>query len=444
MPEKACQNRASKDSPVVVIGAGFVGVATALWLQRDGQAVTLVDKGGLEDRASYGNAGVLASSSVVPVTMPGLIAKAPGMLLSKHQPVFLRWSYLLKLLPWAARYLSHANEADARRIAAALTPIIGNSLDDHLALAAGSAAERRIKAADFAVLFRDKATFLQDPLPWDIRRSNGFSWTELDADERVRYDPVFDPSFNFMAVLGGHGQITDPGAYLEDLIKHFISRGGIRIKDEVRDIAHENGQVSGVRTATDLLPASAVAITAGAWSPLLTKKLGVNIPVEAESGYHVEFWGADKMPRSPTLFPGGKFIVTPMEGRLRVAGAVEFGGLGNQGREQPRALLRAGLQQLIPGLKFDSETQWIGHRPAPTDSIPVIDQLSNIKGVFIGVGHQHVGLTGSARTGQLLAELIAGRSPEIDMSPYRIDRFRQSGRRPTPPPLLTQAAAEKR
>ncbi len=417
-PEKSDQH-----NHVVVIGAGMVGVSTALWLQRSGLSVTLVDKAKGDERASYGNAGVLASSSIVPVTMPGLLGKAPRMLLNKEEPIFVRWPYLLKMLPWAIRYLAHANEADARRIAAALTPIIGNSLEDHLKLSAGTGAEHLIRPCDFSVLFKDRKTFLKDPLPWNIRQSNGFTWTELEGADRSSYDPVLNPAFNFMAVLGKHGQITDPGCYLQTLTDYFLKQGGKLLREAVIDIAHQDGKVTGVRTSTYVLPATSVAITAGAWSPLLTKKLGVTIPLQAESGYHVEFWGTSKMPKSPTLVPSGKFILTPMAGRLRVAGAVEFGGLDNVGTEQPKALLRAGVQRIIPGLTYDEQTEWIGHRPAPTDSIPVIDRIPHIDGVFVGCGHQHVGLTGSARTGEILAELISGKSPQLDMSAYRIDRF---------------------
>lgn len=428
MNRETPQSLTGKNIRVVVIGAGFVGVSTAIWLQREGCDVTLIDKGGTQDRASFGNAGVLASSSVVPVTMPGLIGKAPGMLLNRNEPVFLRWSYLLKLLPWALSYLSHANEKDARRIAAALTPIIGNSLEDHRALAAGSAAARRIKPCDFSVLYKNREAFLQDPLPWDIRRSNGFSWTERQGVERSEHEPVFDAAWDFMTVLDGHGQITDPGAYLDDLIAHFIEEGGLLRREEVTDIAHENRQVSGVRTCSEFVPASAVAITAGAWSPLLSKKLGITIPLEAESGYHVEYWGASKMPTSPTLVPGRKFILTPMEGRLRVAGAVEFGGLENDGSEQPWGLIKTGVEKLLPELQYESQTRWIGHRPAPVDSIPIIDELPTVSGVYMGCGHQHVGLTGSARTGQLLAKLMTGKVPQMAMDAYRIDRFTTPGK----------------
>ncbi|MBU2937597.1 MULTISPECIES: NAD(P)/FAD-dependent oxidoreductase [Pacificibacter] len=411
------------EPPIVVIGGGMVGIATAIWLQKSGQRVTLIDKAEPTGRASYGNAGVLASSSVLPVTMPGLLTKLPKMVLNPFEPIFVRWPYLPKLIPWALRYLSHGNEADARRIASAMVPIIGNSLDDHLLLTEGTPAQRHIKPCDFAVLFKDRAQFEGSKLGFDIRRDLGFEWSEHEGAACESYDPLFPKDYGFLAAFGKHGRITDPGAYLDDLHGHFVASGGTTHQAEVTDITHERGQVTGVVTSDGPLAASAVAITAGAWSPLMTKKLGVKIPVEAESGYHLEFWGASCMPKSPTLVPDFKLILSPMEGRLRVAGGVEFGGLKNAGRDVPFAALKYGVDQILPGLTYSKETRWMGHRPAPTDSIPIIDELPNVKGVYLGFGHQHVGLTGSARTGQILANLITGEATNIDLKPYKVTRF---------------------
>lgn len=423
MTQETCIADQASTAPVVVVGGGFVGIATALWLQRDGQHVTVIDKATETERASYGNAGVLASSSVLPVTMPGLMAKLPKMLLNPNEPLFVRWSYLAKLAPWALRYLSHGTEAETRRIATALAPIIGNSLDDHLALSAGSAAAQRIKPCDFAFLFKDRASFEADALAWDIRKELGFHWTEAEGAARTEYDPSLPASYSFLAALPEHGQITDPGAYLDDLTDHFIASGGKVVHSEVTDVLHVNGVVDGVMTPQGPLKARAVAITAGAWSPLVTKRLGVKIPVEAESGYHLEFWDSSVMPKTPTLVPNKKFILSPMEGRLRVAGAVEFGGLKNTGRAAPFEAMKRAVDEILPNLRYSKETRWMGHRPAPTDSIPVIDELPTVKGVFLGFGHQHVGLTGSARTGKILADMIGEKIPNVDLNPYRVSRF---------------------
>lgn len=409
--------------PVIVIGGGIVGISTAIWLQRAGKTVTLIDRGHAEGRASFGNAGVLASSSIIPVTTPGIALKIPKMLLDPKEPLFVKWPYFPRLVPWALRYLAHSKASEVNRIAKALCAIIGNSLEDHMALAGGTLAEKRIVPGDFVFMYKDRSAFEKDTFGWSLKQKLGFEWDSLNGVERIAYDSVFAPDLTFAARLENHGRITDPSAYIADLTSHFSAQGGNVIIGEVEGLILDNQRVTGVRVAGTPVEASSVAITAGAWSTKLTRKLGIRIPLEAESGYHLEFWEPNKMPRSPSLIPSGKFIATPMDGRLRVAGMVEFGGLENQGSEAPFDLLRENAKRAIPGLTWKKETKWMGHRPAPTDSVPIIDRVPGTEGVFLGFGHQHVGLTGGPRTGQLLSQLIAGHQPNIDMSPYTCDRF---------------------
>jgi D-amino-acid dehydrogenase len=161
----------------------------------------------------------------------------------------------------------------------------------------------------------------------------------------------------------------------------------------------------------------------GAWSGTLAKQLGISIPLEAERGYHVELWHPSTMPKTPLMVAAGKFVITPMKDRIRLAGIVEFGGLKTAASEAPFKLLMHNVRQFMPNLKWGEETRWMGHRPAPTDSIPVIGDVPGIKGVFMGFGHHHVGLTGGPKTGQLLAMLASDIQPNMDLSAYDMRRF---------------------
>ena len=153
------------------------------------------------------------------------------------------------------------------------------------------------------------------------------------------------------------------------------------------------------------------------------KCLGCSVPLEAERGYHIELHEPNIMPKMPSMIAFGKFVMTPMDGRLRLAGVVEFGGLVAGASEAPIDFLKRHIHLAIPDLKWTETTQWLGHRPAPSDSVPVIGEAPGVKGAYIGFGHQHVGLTGGARTGQLLAQLISSGKTDIDLTPYRADRF---------------------
>ena len=409
---------------IAIVGAGIVGVSAAIWLQREGHKVILLDGKGIGEGASYGNGGVLASCSIVPVTAPGLLRKAPGMLFDPGQPLFLKWSYLPKLAPWLIRYLSHANAADTRRIAAAMAPLVGDSLAEHQALSAGTGAEAWVKPDDYLFLYRDRAHFESDAFGWSIRKAHGFVWDELEGQAFQDYDPAFGPEQGFAVRLGDHGRISDPGAYVKALGAHVMASGGRFIESNVEAVVRENGRVSGVGASGETIDCDTVVLAAGAWSGPLARQMGLTPPLESERGYHLELWEPNIMPRSPVMIASGKFVATPMDGRLRLAGIVEFGGLHASPSKAPLALLEKNIRAAIPGISWKHRTEWMGHRPAPADSIPVIGEAPDLPGAYLGFGHHHVGLTSGPKTGRLLAQMVSGRTPNLDMTPYAPGRFR--------------------
>lgn len=408
---------------IAVIGAGIVGVSTAIWLQRDGHEVILVDREGPAAGASHGNGGVLASCSIIPVTVPGLLAKAPRMLFDPGQPLFLKWGYLPRLAPWLGRYLRHANAADMRRRAAALAPIIGDSLADHQALAEGTGAERWIVPSDYLFLYRDRAHYEGDALGWSVRREHGFDWDVLEGADWRDYDPAFGPEIGLAARLGGHGRISDPGRYVAALAAHLEASGGRFVTAEVEDVVREAGRVTGLRAGGETIACDAAVLATGAWSGPLARKLGLAPALESERGYHLELWEPSAMPRSPVMVASGKFVATPMEGRLRLAGIVEFGGLDAPPSRAPFRLLERNIRAAMPGLSWKKTVEWMGHRPSMADSIPVIGAVPGLSGAYCAFGHDHVGLTGGPKTGRLLAQIVAGKTPNIDMTPYAPARF---------------------
>ncbi|MEZ5873064.1 MAG: FAD-binding oxidoreductase [Nitratireductor sp.] len=408
---------------VAVIGAGIVGVSTAIWLQRSGHQVILIDKAGPASGTSYGNGGVLASCSIVPVTVPGLLRKAPKMLLDPNQPLFLKWPYLPKLAPWLIRYLSNAKADKVRHRAAALTHIIGDSLADHQALAEGTDAQKWITPSDYLFLYNDRAHYQGDAFGWSLRQENGFEWETLEGADFRAYDPAFGPAINFAARLGNHGHITDPGQYVNDLASHVIASGGRFMKAEVDDIVRHDQRVTGLRAGGQTIACDAAVLATGVWSGPLARKLGLKLPLESERGYHLELWEPSIMPRAPVMVASGKFVATPMQGRLRLAGIVEFGGLDAPPSRAPFELLEKNIKAAIPGISWKERTEWMGHRPSIADSIPVIGEVPGTTGMFMGFGHDHVGLTGGPKTGRILAQLVSGQKPNTNLAPFSPSRF---------------------
>ncbi|WP_340109283.1 NAD(P)/FAD-dependent oxidoreductase [Pikeienuella sp. HZG-20] len=407
---------------VVIVGAGVVGAATAIWLQRSGARVTLIDREGPAAGASWGNAGVLAAASVAPVTVPGLLAKAPAMLLDPMKPLFLRWSYLPRLLPFLRAYLSHADDEKVERISIALTELLGDAAEQHLALAAETGAERFVKPGDYLFGYASRAAFKADAYAWRLRARRGFAFEELDAEALAAFDPALDGRLGYAVRCPGHGMISDPGAYVQALHAHVVASGGAALTATVTDIRVENGRATGVVADGALVEADDVVLTSGAWSGSFAKTLGVRMPLETERGYHIEFHNPSIRLRAPVMVAAGKFVATPMEGRLRCAGVVEFGGLAAPPRDAPFRMIEKHARALFPDLKFDEMTRWMGHRPATADSLPVIGRAPAAANVWLGYGHQHVGMTAGPKTGRWLARMILGDRPNIDMRPFAPDR----------------------
>ena len=410
-------------SHVVVIGAGMVGVSCAIWLARSGFDVTLVDKEGPAAGASHGNAGVLASASIVPLNTPGLLAKIPAMVLNPDSPLFLRWSYLPRLMPFLARFLRHANDAQVRRAATSLSAMLFDAADQHLALAEGTGAERFISRGDFVFGYRDEASYRKDAYGFDIKRAFGHPVEELDAAAFDAYDPTFQGRFGYGVRLGDNGRISDPGAYIRALADHAEALGVRLHKAEVTAIRTEKGRAVAVATPDGEIDADHVVLTTGAWSKRLAESLGVSVPLETERGYHVEFLNPSIVPRSPTMVASGSFVLTPMDGRLRAAGIVEFGGMTKRKSARPLELLMRQTKAALPELTYDSTVDWVGFRPTLPDSLPAIGPFSAVPNVHAGFGHQHVGLTAGPKTGRWLASLISGDRPNVDLAPFAPNRF---------------------
>ena len=408
---------------IAIIGAGIVGVSTAIWLQRDGHKVILIDREGPAAGTSYGNGGVLAACGIVPVNAPGLLKTAPGMLMRADSPLFLRWSYLPKMLPWLFGYLKRANKTDTRHAAKALTQILYDSLEQHQALAKGTGAENWLKPSDYVHIYKDRSEFEADAYSWKLKQELGFTWEELEGDALHDYDPIFRGTRNFGVRSANHGTITDPGKYVTALAEHVQREGGKLVIAEALDVEMRSGKVNGVRTKDKLIECDAVVLAAGVWSKNLAEKLEVKVPMESERGYHIELINPSVMPRSPIMLVSGKFVVTPMEGRIRCAGIVEFGGLDNPQSRAPFELLKKQIHEAIPGLTYDRMDEWMGHRPATSDSIPLIGEINSSPGTYCAFGHHHIGLTAGPKTGRIIADMISGNKSNIDLAPYEVSRF---------------------
>ena len=409
---------------VAVVGAGIVGVCVAEWLRRDGHEVLLIDRvePGSREQTSFGNAGMLARCAVVPVPVPGLWAKVPGMLFSKDSPLSLRWSQLPRMAPWLLRYLSKGREAEVRRIAEGLSHLLLDSPDQHRRIAEGTPAQRFIKDCEYLYLYKDRAAYEADAFGWGLRAEFGLRTRPVERAELESIAPGIAPGQDFAMALLDHGTITNPSGYLTALARHFTDQGGRFLKAEVEAIEPEAEAIA-IKAGGELLRVDRVVLAAGIWSKRLAERLGHKTAMESERGYHVMLEGPSMTPRSPLMVASGKFAMTPMEEGLRLAGLVEYGGFGAAPAEAPVEFLKGRARKLFPDLTWKAEKVWEGHRPTTVDSLPLLGPSPREGRVLFAFGAQHIGLTSGPKTGRIVADMIAGRRVNFDLAPYRVGRF---------------------
>ncbi|MCK6454887.1 MAG: FAD-dependent oxidoreductase [Alphaproteobacteria bacterium] len=400
---------------VAVVGAGIVGACTAAFLQRDGHRVTLIDRLGPGEGCSFGNAGGMSPGSCVPVAMPGMLRQIPRWLTDPLGPLVVRWSYLLPALPFLLRFLRAGRRDRVEEIADGVRALLAPTFDNYAPLARDAGAEHLVHAGSGQMyVWRSEAAFRGDAYGLELRRRRGVDIQVLGRDEIRQHDPALAPIFEKAVLLPQHGHCSDPFRLVRLLAEHVARRGGTILRREVRGIDLASGRVRRVVTDGDPVEADAVVVAA---------PLGISVPLEAQRGYHVTVADPGVMPRRNVMWADAKFMATPMDMGLRFAGTVEIAGLdAPPDYRRARRLLEMG-RIMYPGLKDATATEWMGHRPCTPDTLPVIDRAPGCDGLFLAFGHGHTGLSAASTTGRIVADLVSGRKPPIDLRPYRVGRF---------------------
>jgi len=414
-------------SPVVVIGAGIVGLCCATYLQREGHKVVVIDPGGPGEGASYGNAGGLNGSSIVPVAMPGVLAKVPHWLLDPEGPLSIRLNYLPRLLPWLYRFVRAGRPELVREQARALRGLLGPTVDMHRALAASVGAADLIQRSGLLVVYRSEASFAADAAAMRLRAENGVKIDELSQDELRQIEPTLSPAYTRARFISENGYCKNPLRLSRALAEALVANGGEIRRERAECFVFADGKVEAVLTNTGRVPAAAVVLAAGAHSRSLAAELGEKVPLDTERGYHAMIKAPEIAPRLPIMDAEAKFVATPMEEGLRMAGTVEFAGLeAPPDWRRARVLLRHG-QAMFPGLPRtvaeDRVALWMGFRPSMPDSLPVIGRTRRYANACLAFGHGHVGLIGAPMTARVIADIVAGRPPAIDLAPFSAARF---------------------
>jgi D-amino-acid dehydrogenase len=407
----------------VVIGAGIIGTAIAHDLQKRGQQVTLIDRDAPGRGASFGNMASIAVTEFMPASRPEVWRQIPGWMLDPEGPVRVRPSYMPRLLPWFLRFIAASRPSKLRELEAQGAALCARALGDTLGLLRETGLENQISEEGCLSLYTDEAEFKADRAHIEILERFAFPHEVIGRQAIRALEPELSDKIGLAVLFPQNRTMKDPYKLVLALAERFTAMGGRIETGEVTGIIRGEGMREVALKDGRRLAAEKVVICAGAFSAKLAKMLGEPIPLETERGYHTQIMAPGISMKHSIIWPARAFMVSPTAGGIRVGGTVEMAGLEAAPDYRRSKVTVKRAKEALPNLQCADFTEWMGHRPALPDTVPILSASAKTKGVFYATGHGHLGLTYAATTARLMADLITGAKPAIDLYPYRINRF---------------------
>ncbi|MGP1254757.1 MAG: NAD(P)/FAD-dependent oxidoreductase [Kiloniellales bacterium] len=408
----------------IVIGAGIVGLAVARALQKAGYRPLLIDPEVPGSQTSYGNAGLIAGSAVVPEARPGPFRRLPRLLLDSDGPLVIRPRHLPRLLRYASHVAKAARPANVERISQAMAALTLPAFDRWMDLLDDLPEARRLFRRDGCLyLYRTEEERAGAAAANALRRRRGMTLDDVNSAELRQLAPGLAVQSDHALLSRDSGQVTSPWRLSQLLTEALIREGAELLRERVIDIEAGPGRLSGVVTETGRHSGDLIVLSAGAQSRPLARKLGLAVPLDSERGYHLDLTLDPAGLRLPALVPSLGVAVTPLDDGIRIAGLVEFAGLEAPPAEALFARLERRAQVLFRVSDFSQARRWMGRRPSLPDGLPIIDRSPRFENAWFAFGHGQMGLTQAAATGLLIRDLIEDRPPAIDIMPYAGRRF---------------------
>ncbi|MFO1201816.1 MAG: FAD-dependent oxidoreductase [Tabrizicola sp.] len=407
----------------VVIGAGIIGTAIAYDLQKRGRQVVLVDRDAPGMGASFGNMASIAVTEFMPASRPSVWRQIPGWMLDPEGPVRVRPSYMPKLVPWFLRFIAASRPSKLRELEAQGAALCARALGDTLDLLSETGLSDQISEEGCLSLYADEAEFKADREHIEILERFGFPHEVIGRQAIKALEPELSDRIGMAVLFPQNRSMKDPYRLVLALAERFVALGGRVERGEVTGFSRSDAMREVVLKDGRRLPADKVVICAGAFSAKLAKDLGEPIPLETERGYHTQIMAPGITMKHSIIWPAKAFMVTPTAGGIRVGGTVEMAGLDAPPDYRRAKITVKRAKEALPNLRCEEFTEWMGHRPALPDTVPILSASAKTKGLFYATGHGHLGLTYAATTARLMGELISGAKPAVDLHPYRVNRF---------------------
>ncbi len=407
---------------VLIVGAGIIGCSIGAELSRRGAKVRVIDKGSVGQGCSYGNAGWMTPCFSMPLPMPGMLLKSMKWLLDPQGPLYIKPSLSLDLASWLFQFMKAMNEAQAKRAVQCLVELSKKSLTEYEKLGV-KYPEIYFQQKGLLMVSQTTAGVAAAVEELNYVKDLGVPGRTLSPDEVLRMEPSLKP------VKGGvyfsAEAMAEPFQVVQALKKEILLFGGEVVENcELLDLKISDGKVQSISTSQGEVSAQQVVVATGSWSKSLARLLRLRVPILGGKGYAMIVPSLETQPQYPMMFVEKKIAITPRQNSLRIAGTLELVDQDFSITQKRVENIKRGAREFLH-LPENLQVQelWAGLRPCTPDGVPLIGYHKNVSNLMLAVGHQMLGLQSGAGTGILVADLIEGKSPFVDLRILDANRF---------------------
>ena len=408
---------------VLIVGGGVVGLASALALLETGRRVRVLEAGTAGCGSSHGNCGTITPSHAAPLAAPGAVAKALGWMLTPDAPFYVKPRFDPALWRWMLGFAARSNPRDWKRAMAARAAILQASRDALPEWIARYGLDCEFEPSGVDYVYRDARELERFGAEIDALRALGIAAEVIDGPAYLREEPALREGVAGVVRFPGDARLR-PDRYVAGLARALRARGGAIMEQCAVEAIEATGAGVEVRTAQGRFAARDLVLAAGAWSPKVGRALGLRIPVQPGKGYSITYSRPALAPKRPIVLKERSVCVTVWDSGYRLGSTMEFSGYdASLNRRRLDALERGAAEYLHEPVGPRKEEEWYGWRPLAIDDMPLIGRAPGHAHVWLATGHGMLGVSMSAATARLVAELVGGAAPHLDPAPFDPARF---------------------
>jgi len=413
-------------SKIGIIGGGIIGLSSAYYLTKAGHQVTIIEQSYLKDGCSFGNAGMIVPSHIIPLAAPGMISKGIRWMFNSTSPFYVKPRLSSDLIKWGYQFYRHATKEHVTKSIPALKELSLFSKARYQQLAKELPFDFGYHERGLLMLYQTKETEHEEAETANIANDHGIEARILSAEEVQKLEPDVKVSVRGGVYFPGDAHIT-PQALVTQLIKFLKDKGVVFLKNTVvNDFVVEQGKIKSVLTSNGEHIFDEVVIATGSWSGKVAAKLKLSLPMQAGKGYSFLLHNVEKNIRIPSIFLESRVAVTPMGTTLRFGGTMEITGVDHSISMNRVKGIVDSIPRYYPEMKVaipEVDKIWHGLRPCSPDGLPYIGRSREIKNLVMATGHSMMGLSLGPGTGKLVSEIIGNEKTSIDIRMFNPERF---------------------